>query len=184
MSNPTKDQLRRAVISLLRTLGAPQSVIEKAEREILDADFGGPTEPAQEAPKKETADVTITKSEAALLSTLAEGLTELHDHLCPRIKALRTDLNTIDANNLQRHTQLRDSLDVLTKRVDTQRQGNSVASDLLLKQQGRIEALEVALAALTVEFRKQAGLLHRRVTKRKQEVRTVATKAKRAKLTD
>lgn len=163
----------------------------------------GTAEPAKDN------DTNVTNSELALLETISHGLTKLHSHLCPRITKVRKYAADIDAASLKRDEELCAQIVGLTRRADTNRelllqrdrQVDRITSDLneriqdqaqriteLEKQvhdsNNALQALANGLSGLRTEFRTQAGLLHRRVTKRKQEISTKSNKRKSKRVSD
>jgi hypothetical protein len=139
-----------------------------------------PTGPAQQTGSQETPTVP-GPSELALLKTLADSLTDLHDHLCPRIKAVKDGLNKVDENSLKRDNQLQQQLATLIQQdSDERRVQYARVSDQAL----RISNLEATVASLAESHRKQVGLLHRRVTKRKAEIATKSNKRQSKRVSD
>lgn len=145
--------------------GGPGSGPFNTKEELIDFLRNNPKDPTGPAQETAAPEHTPTASELAMLSTLSKGLGELHAHLCPRIKTAQKSIEEVDLRSLRRDTQMRDLITNLDERL------------ALMVQQ--IERQKGEILELGEIVRKQVGLLHRRVTKRKVEIATKSTKRTR-----
>lgn len=95
-----------------------------------------------------------------------ELVNKLHDHLCPQVKKL--------TESDKRQQEINDSLFGELRRLSEQL---SLTAQQCERQKGEILELSQIVADLREAHRKQVGLLHRRVTKRKGEIGAVAVAA-------
>lgn len=134
----------------------------------LPPEFPQPTDTKQEATSSPSSQgyppfgEFLSKMADVIASSTAPAMSHLHDHLCPRIKKLEQDFGVVQKTVAGDLIQLNNENQRLNEIVD-----NLMA---------RVAALTEEHGALAEAHRKQVGLLHRRVTKRKGEIKVVKTK--------